>query len=79
MKGYAEEVSAEIQSWPEIIAVTHWQLGNSTRVDGAEFHLEQGGELGHIHLDGEFHLVLSKRLRARLVELGCVSSRTPIP
>ena len=69
LAGFAENVSAEIQSWPGIVAFTHWQLGNSTRVDGAEFHLENGGELGHIHLDGEFHLVMSKSLRARLVEL----------
>ena len=69
LAGFAEEVSAEIQSWPGIVAFTHWQRDDPTRVDGSEFHLEEGGELGHIHLDGEFHLAMSKPLRARLVEL----------
>ena len=69
LAGFAEEVSAEVQSWPGVVATTHWQRGDSTQVDGAEFHLEEGGELGHIHLDGEFHLAMSKPLRARLVEL----------
>ncbi len=69
LKGFAEEVSTEIQSWPGIIAATHWQRGNSTRVDGAEFHVKEGGELGHIHLDGEFHLIMSKPLRTQLVKL----------
>ena len=69
LAGFAEEVSAEVQSWPGVVATTHWQRGDSTQVDGAEFHLEKGGELGHIHLDGEFHLAMSKPLRARLVEL----------
>ena len=70
LEGFAEKVSAEIQSWPGIIAATHWQRGDSTAVDGAEFHVEEAGELGHIHLDGEFHLVMSKPLRAQLVELN---------
>ena len=69
LEGFAETVSTEIQSWPGVIAATHWQLGNSTRVDGAEFHVEDGGELGHIHLSGEFHLALTRPLRDQLVEL----------
>ena len=69
LEGVAEEVSSEIRSWPAIIAATHWQRGDPTRVDGAEFHVEEAGELGHIHLDGQFHLVMSKPLRAQLVEL----------
>ena len=48
---------------------THWQLGNSTAVDGAEFHIPEG-ELGHIHLGGEVHLALTEELRAMMVKLG---------
>ena len=67
LNGYAEEVSAELQSWPGMISATHWKLGDSTRVDGAEFHVEKGGELGHIHLNGQIHVPLSRQLRNQLV------------
>ncbi len=67
LAGSAQAVSLAIQSWPEVIAVTHWQLGDSTRVDGAEFHTPEG-ELGHIHLNGEIHLALTDPLRKLLVE-----------
>ena len=50
-------------------AVTHWQLGNSERVDGAEFHVDDK-ELGHIHLNGEMHLLLTKRLSRALIQDG---------
>ena len=70
LQGFAEEVSTEVQTWPQMISVTHWQLGNPTQVDGVEFHVEGGGELGHIHLNGELHLALSRPLRDRLVELN---------
>ena len=69
LHGFAQDVSTELQSWPGMIAATHWQLGDSTRVDGAEFHVETGGELGHIHLNGEVHLALTRALRDRLVAL----------
>ena len=69
LHGLAQDISTELQSWPRMIAATHWQLGDSTRVDGAEFHVETGGELGHIHLDGEIHLALTRALRDRLVVL----------
>ncbi len=69
LHGVAQDVSTKLQSWPGMIAATHWQLGDSTRVDGAEFHVESGGELGHIHLNGEIHLALTKALRDRLVAL----------
>ena len=69
LHGLAQDVSTVLQSWPGMIAATHWHLGDSTRVDGAEFHVERGGELGHIHLNGEIHLALTKALRDRLVTL----------
>ena len=67
LPGQAQTVSAEIQSWPGMISATHWQRGNPAAVDGAEFHVEGGGELGHIHLDGEIHLALTRPLRDQLV------------
>ena len=69
LKGPAQKVSLEIQSWPEMIAATHWTIGDSTRVNGADFYLEEK-ELGHIHLDGEVHLKLTKALRKTLIENG---------
>ena len=67
LDGFAEQVSAEVQSWPGMISVTHWKLGDPTKVDGAEFHVEERGELGHIHTGGEVHIRLSESLRDRLV------------
>ena len=69
LEGFAQRVSDELQTWPGIISATHWQLGNSSRVDGAEFHVDKGGELGHIHLNGDIHLALTKGLRDRLIAL----------
>ena len=69
LQGLAQQVSTELQSWPGMISATHWQLGDPTQVDGAEFHVDNGGELGHIHLNGEIHLALTKSLRDQLVAL----------
>ena len=68
LKGFAEQVSAEVQSWPAMISVTHWKLGDPTQVDGAEFHVEGKGELGHIHVTGEAHIYLNETLRDQLVK-----------
>ena len=69
LRGKAQEVSLEVQSWDGMQAVTHWQLGNSEKVDGAEFHVNDK-ELGHIHLNGELHLLLTKRLSRALIQNG---------
>ena len=69
LKGQAQSVSREIQSWPGIIAATHWFLHDRTQVDGADFYLGEK-ELGHIHLDGELHLFVTAGLRRRLIEAG---------
>jgi luciferase-like monooxygenase len=69
LKGPAQSVSLEIQSWPGIIAATHWFLYDRTQVDGADFYVGEK-ELGHIHLDGELHLCFTVGLRRRLVEAG---------
>ena len=67
LQAFAEAVSRQLQAWPGLVAATHWKLGEPTRVDGAEFHLEDGGELGHIHLNSEIHVALTRSLRAALV------------
>ena len=69
LEGFAQSVSDELQTWPGMISATHWQLGNPSRVDGAEFHVDKGGELGHIHLNGQIHLALTKGIRNRLIAL----------
>jgi len=69
LKGPAQAVSLEIQSWPRIIAATHWFLYDRTQVDGADFYVGEK-ELGHIHLDGEVHLCVTVGLRRRLIDAG---------
>ena len=69
LKGPAQSVSREIQSWPGIVAATHWFFHDRTQVDGADFYVGEK-ELGHIHLDGEVHLCLTVGLRRRLIEAG---------
>ena len=66
LRGPAGTVANELQSWPGLEAYTHWMLGDPTTVDGAEFHVD-GRELGHIHLGGEVHLMLTIKLRDALV------------
>jgi hypothetical protein len=69
LKGPAQSVSSEIQSWPGVIAATHWFLYDRTQVDGADFYVGEE-ELGHIHLDGELHLGVTVGLRRQLIEAG---------
>jgi len=69
LKGPAQAVSKEIQSWPHIIAATHWYIDDRTQVDGADFYVGEK-ELGHIHLDGELHLCVTVGLRQRLIDAG---------
>jgi hypothetical protein len=67
LDGRAQDVSLEIQSWPGIVSATHWLLDDPTQVDGADFYVGER-ELGHIHLDGEIHLGLTKSLRKALID-----------
>ena len=66
LKGWAQKASLEIQSWKDIVSATHWEIGDSTKVNGADFYVAED-ELGHIHLDGEIHVKLTKPLRESLV------------
>jgi Luciferase len=67
LRGPAQTVSAEVQSWPGVVSATHWLLNDPTQVDGADFYVGER-ELGHIHLDGEIHLAVTQALRRALVE-----------
>lgn len=62
----AQRVSETVASWPDVHARTHWQLGDERQVDGADFYLGQE-ELGHIHLDGEAHVMLPSTIAAALI------------
>jgi hypothetical protein len=64
-----ETVSVEVQGWADVIAATHWNLYARDEVDGADFYVGDR-ELGHLHLDGEAHIPVSRVLRAPLVDAG---------
>jgi len=66
---HAQAVSDVIAAWPSVHARTHWLLGDEQEVDGADFYVGQE-EIGHIHLDGEAHIAVSRRLRDALIEAG---------
>jgi len=59
-------VSETIQLWDGVVAATHWHLYHPTRVDGADFYVDEE-ELGHIHLDGSVHLATTIAMRKALV------------
>ena len=62
-------VSDRIQSWPGVLAATHWDLYSPSQVDGADFYLGDD-ELGHIHLNGEVHIPLSAHDHAVAIATG---------
>ena len=65
----AQSVSEALARWPEVHARTHWLLGDEREVDGADFYVGDD-EIGHLHLDGEAHIAVSKGLREALIEAG---------
>ncbi len=66
LEGPAQRVVSALTAWPGMQAVTHWEICDSTAVNGAEFHVDDK-ELGHIHLDGGVHLLLNRRLSKALI------------
>ena len=62
-------LSREVQSWPGIVAATHWHFSRNGQVDGADFYRGEE-ELGHIHLDGEVHLATSPAIARALIDAG---------
>jgi Family of unknown function (DUF5519) len=73
LKGPSQNVSIEIQSWPQVISATHWTIGDSTKPNGADFYVNES-ELGHIHLNGEIHIKLTKRLTENLISARLAES-----
>lgn len=65
----AQTVSETLAEWPDVHARTHWLLGNEEEVDGADFYVGEE-EIGHIHLGGEAHVAVGKKLGAALVAAG---------
>ena len=65
----AEPVAAALETWPDVQARTHWELGDETIVDGADFYVGEK-ELGHIHLYDEAHIAVPRSLRDALIEAG---------
>ena len=66
---HAQTVADALASWPDVHPRTHWLLGDEQVVDGADFYLHDD-ELGHLHLDGEAHIAVSKHLRKALIASG---------
>jgi hypothetical protein len=66
---HAQTMSERLASWPKVHARTHWLLGNETVVDGADFYLGDS-ELGHLHLDGEAHIAVPKKIRDAVIAAG---------
>ena len=76
LAGPGRKTAETIQSWPAIIAATHWDLSNRTRVDGADFTRTDAvgeAELGHIHRIGEVHLATTTGLGLALLQRGLAS------
>ncbi len=78
LPAHAQSVSDALARWPEVHARTHWLLSNERderderderEVDGADFYVGED-EVGHLHLDGEAHIAVSKGLREALIEAG---------
>jgi len=65
---HPEEVSRAIQQWEAIVSATHWDLYDTSQVDGADFYVDEQ-ELGHIHLNGEIHLATNSVLSALLIKM----------
>ena len=62
-------VADQVAAWSGIITTAHWDLFDSSRVDGIDFYYGDL-ELGHIHLDGSVHLATNLELGRTLVAEG---------
>lgn len=69
LRGAAEKLAREIESWPGVIARAHWEIGDDTTVNGADFYVGEN-ELGHLHLDGEAHVPMPARQAKRMIADG---------
>lgn len=67
LEAEAETVARLVEAWPLVHARTHWQLGDETIVDGADFYVGER-ELGHLHLFSEAHIALPPSLREAVID-----------
>ncbi len=65
----AETLAVELEQWPGVIARAHWEIGDDTSVNGADFYIGEH-ELGHIHLDGEAHVPMLAAEARALIDAG---------
>lgn len=65
----AQQVSLALAGWEGVEARTHWQLGDESIVDGADFYVGES-ELGHLHLDGTAHVAAARPVRDALIAAG---------
>lgn len=64
---HAQTVSTTLATWRGVVARTHWQLGDESVVDGADFYVGDE-EVGHLHLDGSAHVVAARPIKDALLE-----------
>ena len=69
LDGPLKTVAETVSSWPGVVATGHWDLYDSSRIDGVDFYVGEE-ELGHIHLDGSVHLATNPSLGSVLVSEG---------
>jgi len=66
---HAQSVSEALARWPGIHTRAHWLFGDEREIDGADFYVGED-EVGHIHLGGEAHVAVGRKLGAALVAAG---------
>ncbi len=66
LEGPSEQLAHAVESWADVHARTHWELGDERIVDGADFYVGEK-ELGHIHLYGEAHIALPRTLAEAVI------------
>ena len=59
LNGMTAAVADTVATWPNVVPTAHWDVYDSSRVDGIDFYVGED-ELGHIHLDGSIHLATLK-------------------
>jgi len=65
----SQTLSSSLAAWPDVHARAHWEIGDDTAVNGADFYVGQE-ELGHIHLYGEAHVMMPQYLASALIAAG---------
>ena len=69
LPGPAGAVVAAVSAWSGVVARAHWHLYRPTEVDGFDFYVG-AEELGHVHLDGEAHIAMTRPMRDAALSRG---------